>query len=78
MTSQTVTRETLLETAIASLVESMRRERAGEDVGSHYRDQVEPAVDAALAAGWTGRDIHGGADRCYGQWLIDQAGQAAA
>jgi hypothetical protein len=73
MTTITLTREDLRETAIASLVESMQRERAGEDVTGHYRDQVEPAVDAALAAGWTGRDIHGGADRRYGQWLIDQA-----
>jgi hypothetical protein len=75
MTTITLTRKDLRETAIDSLVESMQRERAGEDVGSHYRAVVEPAVDAALAAGWTGRDIHGGAARRYGQWLIDQAGK---
>lgn len=76
MTVQTVTRETLLDTAIGLLFDLSMKERAGEggsEFAAFYRDQVEPAVDEALAAGWTGKDVYGGADRRFGQWLIGQA-----
>jgi hypothetical protein len=68
------TREHLLETAISALVELSLRERAGADGTAYYNATVQPAIDAAHKAGWTVTDIHGGADRRYGQWLIDNAG----
>ncbi|MER6350632.1 hypothetical protein ABT186_01950 [Streptomyces sp. NPDC001634] len=68
-------RNQLRETAINLLVESDKKERAGEAVGDHYRTQVQPAVDAALAAGCSCSDIHSEATRRFGQWLIDNAGR---
>ena len=65
------------ETAVAALVESARRERAGQDVTGHYRTDVQPALDAAHAAGYTSDDLHAAADRRYGLWLIDNSRQAA-
>ncbi|MGW0920111.1 hypothetical protein ACWD3J_13975 [Streptomyces sp. NPDC002755] len=69
-------RDQLLETAIDRLLECSLKERAGErgpQFAAFYKQQVEPAVAAAGAAGWTDRQIHGEADRRYGQWLIDNA-----
>ena len=65
------------ETAVAALVDSARRERVGQDVTDHYRTIVQPALDAAHAAGHSSDDIHGAADRRFGLWLIDNSRQAA-
>lgn len=74
----TITTATVREAAVVSLVDSMRRERAGQDTDSHYRQVVQPALNAARAAGYSGADIHGEADRQYGQWLIDNSRPDAA
>jgi hypothetical protein len=76
VTTQTVTREHLLDTAISRLFDLSLKQRAGEggpEFSAFFNSQVEPAVDAALAAGWASRDVYGGADRRYGQWLIGNA-----
>jgi hypothetical protein len=65
------------EAAVDALVASARRERAGQDVTDHYRTDVQPALNAAHAAGYTDADIHAAADRRYGLWLIDNSRQAA-
>ncbi|MGW6218405.1 hypothetical protein ACWF8U_00855 [Streptomyces olivaceus] len=61
--------------AVAALVDLNRRERAGERTGDFYRGTVQPAVEAAVAAGCDRTGIHADADRAYGRWLIDNAGR---
>lgn len=71
------TREQLLETAITRVVDYNKADRAGDidPAGNVFNTVVQPAVDAAHAAGWGSRDLFGEADRRYGQWLIDNAGK---
>lgn len=66
-------RDQLREAAINALVEDEKRERAG--AASQYSTKVQPAINAALAAGCGGNDIYAEADRRYGRWLIDNAGR---
>lgn len=61
--------------AVTRLVEMSRMERAGQNTGSYYRNTVQPAVEAAVAAGCTITEVHAEADRQYGRWLIANAGR---
>jgi hypothetical protein len=67
-------RTQLAETAADLLVQLHRKERAGDDGNTFYRQHVEPAIRAAVAAGANERAIHANADKRYGQWLIANAG----
>lgn len=69
------TRQQALETGVHALVTYHKKERAGDIDHDTYNTEVLPHADAAYAAGWTHRDLHGAADREYGQWLIDNAGK---
>jgi len=62
-------------TAVDRLVQMSKMERAGQNVSGYYRDTVQPAVQAAVAAGNNLTEIHTAADRTYGQWLIENAGR---
>lgn len=73
MTTTTPTREGLRDTAIHTLVTREKMMRAGMLDPAHRLDYGQPAIDAAHAAGWDSGDIHGPADRAYGQWLIARA-----
>ncbi|MCM8552292.1 hypothetical protein [Streptomyces sp. STCH 565 A] len=68
-------KQQLKDRAVAALVDLNRRERAGERTGDFYRGTVQPAVEAAVAAGCDRTVIHADADRAYGRWLIANAGR---
>ena len=68
------TRRELRELAVHLLVDNQRLERAGGGTRMHLLLHVEPALDHAAKVGWNRGDIHADADRQYGQWLIDNAG----
>ncbi|MBZ6102723.1 hypothetical protein [Streptomyces olivaceus] len=68
-------RQQLERKAVAALVDLNKKERAGERTGDFYRGTVQPAVEAAVAAGSDRTGIHADADRAYGRWLIDNAGR---
>lgn len=57
------------------LVDNQKLQRAGDGHRMHLLLHVLPAIDHAVAAGWDREEIHADADRDYGQWLIDGAGQ---
>ncbi|WP_432130606.1 hypothetical protein [Streptomyces tendae] len=62
------------ENAIRIIIASQKADRAGRTTDPVHR-QVVPALDQAKAAGCDLPSIHAEADRRYGQWLIDNAGQ---
>lgn len=68
-------RSSLRGTAVRLLVELSKKERAGETTTRFYLDTVQPAVEAAVAAGCTITEVHAEADRQYGRWLIANAGR---
>ena len=68
-------RRELRDLAVRFLVESQRLQRAGDAHRMHYLLHVMPAIDHAVKVGWDGGELHAEADREYGQWLIDNAGQ---
>lgn len=73
MTTLTLTREEVRETAIRTLVTHEKMLRAGMATSANLLTGVRPALDAAYDAGWVSDDIHPAADRRYGQWLIAEA-----
>lgn len=73
MTTLTVTREELRETAIRTLVTHDKMLRAGMATSANLLTTVRPALEAAYNAGWVSDDIHPAADRRYGQWLVAEA-----
>jgi hypothetical protein len=68
-------RRELYDLAVHLLVDNARLQRAGRGTRMHYLLHVQPAIDHATKVGWDRGDIHTDADRTYGQWLIDNAGQ---
>lgn len=62
-------------TAVGYLVEMSKMDRAGQNTSSYYRNTVQPAVNAATAAGCNLTDIHAEADRQYAVWLYRNAGR---
>ena len=71
--SETDRRE-LRELAVHLLVDNQRLQRGGSGTRMHLLLHVQPALDHAAKAGWDRGDMHAEADRQYGQWLIDNAG----
>jgi hypothetical protein len=68
-------KNTLKAAAVGYLVKMSKMDRAGENISSYYRNTVQPAVQAATAAGCTLTEVHAEADRTYGRWLIANAGR---
>lgn len=68
-------RRELHDVAVHLLVDNQKLQRAGCATRMHLLLHVLPAIDHAVAAGWDHEEIHADADRDYGQWLIDGAGQ---
>lgn len=68
-------RHELRDLAIHLLVDNQKLQRAGSATRMHYLLHVQPAIDHAAKVGWDRGDIFADADREYGQWLIDNAGQ---
>lgn len=64
----------VLEAAIALVVETYKADRAGQFEHPVHNESAA-AVTAAHAAGYSSRDIFAEADRRHGQWLIDNANQ---
>lgn len=62
------------ENAIDLLVQAAIADRAGAH-RSPIHARAEAGVTAARDAGFKQQDIHTEADRRYGRWLIDHAGQ---
>jgi len=68
-------RHELRDLAVRFLIDNQRLQRAADAHRMHYLLHVIPAIQHAADAGWDPADIHADADRTYGQWLIDNAGQ---
>ncbi|MFJ4785123.1 hypothetical protein [Streptomyces sp. NPDC088794] len=65
----------LTETAVDLHVAYEKARRAGSPTDEFLTKTVIPATDRAVAAGADFDSIHADADRKYGQWLIDNAGE---
>jgi hypothetical protein len=61
--------------AVSRLVEMSKMERAGQNVSGYYRDTVQPAVQAATAAGCSLTEVHTAADKEFAVWLYRNAGR---
>lgn len=58
----------LLDTAIRLRIELHIREHGGKKDTPFFTGKVQPAIIAALNAGWHPAQIHDEADRRYDQW----------
>jgi hypothetical protein len=66
----------LRDLATRMLIDNHRLQRAGSGTRMHLLLHVRTAIDHAADAGWDRGNIHIEADRTWGQWLIDNAGQS--
>jgi hypothetical protein len=66
----------LSDLAVHMLIDNHRLQRAGSGTRMHLLLHVRTAIDHAVDAGWDRGAIHIEADRTWGQWLIDNAGQS--
>lgn len=68
-------RQELRGVAVHLLVDNQKLQRGGYGSRMHYLLHVMPAIDHAAKVGWDRGEIYADADREFGQWLIDNAGQ---